>query len=52
MPSRLAMPSRRTGRTPTYGYSAAAIVLLTVLAFRAPDIQAWLWWALMGAGGR
>lgn len=43
----LAFAALSIGRRLAYGYAAAGIVLLAVLAVRAPTAEAWFWRALL-----
>jgi hypothetical protein len=47
MSTRPALESRSIGRKLAYGYATASVVLLGVLAWRSPSVEAWLWRSLM-----
>ncbi len=47
MAPRLAYGPRDVGRRTAYGYAAAAVVLLAVLALRADAFEGWMWGSLM-----
>ncbi len=47
MSTGLAFATWSIGRKLAYGYAAAGIVLLAVLAVRAPTAEAWFWRALL-----
>jgi hypothetical protein len=47
MSKRLASRARSVGRRIVYGYAAAGVVLLAVLALRVDAVTAWFWGALL-----
>lgn len=47
MSKRLASRARSIGRRLAYGYAAAGLVLLTVLALRVDAFAGWMWGSLL-----